>query len=70
MLYSNLKPLFNINPLLLPVFVRMFPFSEYESLFKVLPPFYAIARLACLSEQSSNISKVRNMPLWVFYVFQ
>ena len=30
------------------------------ALFEVLPPFYSVARLACLSKQSSAISNVRN----------
>lgn len=66
-LYSGLEPLFNINPLLLPVFVCMCPFSGYPGLFQVLPPFYSMARLAYLSDQSSNVPNVSSVNLNVAF---
>ena len=44
--YLELKPLFTIDPLLLPNLLHLCPRSEYMSLFEVIPPFYSISELA------------------------
>lgn len=60
-LYSDLKPLFLIDPLLLPMFVYLCPSTEYETLFKVIPPFYSVARLAHMYSNSSYCTNVSNL---------
>ena len=59
MLLSDLENLFLIDPHLLPIVVHMWPFTEYETLFKRLPPFYSVSKLACDFQHSFNITYVR-----------
>ena len=55
-LYSELKPLFVMDPLLLPNFVYICPENEYSKLFTVLPPFLSIMRTAYLFQMRSSIN--------------
>ena len=43
--YSSLKPLFALDPLLLPNVIYCCPFEEYSSLFEKIDPSIALSRI-------------------------
>ncbi len=57
--YDSLKPLFALDPLLLPNFIYCC-LEEYHSLFQVIEPSIALSRIGYLIQKSDlNMEKVQ-----------
>ena len=44
--YDSLKPIFALDPLLLPNFIQCCPLEGYHSLFEMIKPSIALSRIA------------------------
>ncbi len=53
--YDSLKPIFALDPLLLPNFIQCCPPEGYHSLFEVIEPSIALSRIALVLTNSDYL---------------
>ena len=63
-----MKPVFLLDPLLLPNLLHTCPVGEYESLFEVIPPYYGVARLAFDHKQNSQLT-VDDVSMYLMFMY-